>query len=146
MSTLIATRSSQRLQVASFTWNFDDTMLNTAGVSKDFGLLNTSATSFDVINLPRGAIVTGGQLMVHTAFDTASYAVIIGDSSTANRFLATADRKAVATTALVPTSFRNTTGLNIRMEITNADVCTTGKATLIVQFVVEGKADEVYPN
>ena len=145
MSVLLAARTAQYVMSAEFVFNFDDTMLSTAGASKDFGLTNTAATSFDIINLPEGAVVVGGSLDVETAFDAATYAVIVGDSTTANRYLATADRKAVGRTALVPTGYHST-GQNLRIEITCADVCTTGKATVRVEYVIPGRANETNPN
>lgn len=141
------TRTAQRPVTAEFTWNFDDTMVPaTGGAAVDFGKTNTSATTFEVINLPRDSVIISGELVVETAFDTASYTVVVGDSSVADRYLAAADRKAAARTALVPTGYRNTGGLNLRLGITNADTCTTGKATLRVTFVIDGRADEVYPS
>lgn len=145
MSKLIASRTGQYVMDAEFTFNFDDTMVSAAGAEVDFGKTNVAATSFDIINLPENSIIVGGELVVETAFDTASYAVVIGDSAVADRYLATADRKAAARTALVPTGYR-TAGANLRIGITNADVCTTGKATVRVQYVITGRANEVNPN
>jgi hypothetical protein len=145
MAKLNASRTAQYLMNAEFVFNFDDTMNDITAASKDFGKTNIAATSFDIINVPEGAVIVGGELVVETAFDTASYAVIIGDSAVANRYLATADRKAVGRTALVPTGYR-TAGENIRIQITNADVCTTGKATVRIQYVVTGRANEIVPN
>lgn len=141
MAKLKASRSAQYLMTASFDFNFDDTMKDVTGVEKDFGLTNIVATTFEVINLPQGAVVVGGDLTVSTAFDTASYAVVVGDVDVPNRYLATADRKGVARTALVPTGFASD-GQNIRVGITNADVCTTGKARLTIQYMVPGRANE----
>jgi hypothetical protein len=145
MATLKATRGAQRVKTARFTWNFNDTMVNTAGASADFGLTNVSATSWDVINLPPNSVVVGGDLVVETAFDTASYTMTVGDSGSAGRYLASADKKAAARTALTPTGFVNTDGLNIRVGITNADVCTAGKAHLTVEYITVGTVDEVIP-
>lgn len=145
MSKLLAARTAQYVMEAEFTFNFDDTMVSVAGAEVDFGKTNISATSFDIINLPENSVIVGGELVVETAFDTASYAVVIGDSVTADRYLATADRKAAARTALVPTGYR-TNGSNLRIGITNADVCTQGKATVRVQYVVTGRANETNPN
>jgi hypothetical protein len=145
MSVLKATRGAQKVMSAAFKFNFDDTMLDTSGVSQDFGAASLAMT-FDAINLPAGSIVVGGELVVETAFDTASYAVIVGDSGSSNRYLATADRKALGRTALVPTGFRNVDGLNLRIGIVNADVCTVGVATLRVEYVIADRAEEVNPN
>lgn len=144
MAVLLASRTAQRVMSARFTFNHSDTMLDVDGDSADFGLTNIAATSFDIINLPPGAVVIGGSLHVETAFDTASYAVIIGDVDDPDRYLATADRKAAALTALVPTGYV-TTGQNIRIEITNADVCTTGKAHVRVDYIIVNRAEDVNP-
>ncbi len=146
MSVLKAARGAQYVNEAEFVLNFDDTMLDINGASKDFGLTNTSATSWDIINLPANSVVLGGQITTETAFDTASYAVVLGDSSTANRYLASADLKGAATVALLTPGFRNTSGLNIRIGITNADVCTAGKMTVRVQFVITDRILEPYTN
>jgi hypothetical protein len=130
--------------VAEFTWSFDDTMVNSAGATVDFGVTTVGAANlFDVIKLPVGAIVIGGQLTVLTAFDTAAYTIILGDTTTANRYLASADLKAVGTTALLMTGFRNPTGLDLRLSIANTDVCTTGVASLRVHYIIDGRCSEV---
>jgi hypothetical protein len=145
MSKLISARTAQFVMEAEFTFNFDDTMVSVAGQEVDFGKTNISATSFDIINLPENSVIIGGELVTETAFDTASYAVTIGDSAVADRYLASADRKGAARVALVPTGYR-TSGSNLRIGITNADVCTAGKATVRVQYVIAGRANEVNPN
>lgn len=145
MANLTATRGAQEVLNASFVFNFDDQMVPVSGGTAiagttrvDFGKTNIIATAFDVINIPLDAVIISGELVVETAFDTASYAVIIGDSATTNRYLTTADRKAAARTALVPTGYRSL-GEPLRITITNADVCTTGKATVRIQYVIHGR-------
>ena len=145
MTLKIKARSAQTVLSAELAFNFDDTMVDVTGATKDFGLTNIVATTFEVINLPQGAVVVGGDLTVSTAFDTASYAVVVGDVDVPNRYLATADRKGVARTALVPTGFASD-GQNIRVGITNADVCTTGKARLTIEYMVPGRANETVTN
>ena len=147
MALLIPTRSAQRVLEADFTFNFDDTMVPAAGgTAVDFGKTNTAATVFAIINLPRDSIVLGGELVTETAFDAATYAVIVGDTLLNDRYLSTADRKGVARVALTPTGFRNTTGVNIVVDVTAADACTTGKAVVRVQYIIDGRAEEVYPS
>lgn len=136
-------RSAQWPLVAEFTFNFSDTMVNTAGNTVDFGQTNLggAAGSFDIIPLPYGAVVIGGDVVTETAFDTASYAVVIGDSAVADRYHASADRKGAARAALVPTGYVSD-GTDIRIGITNADVCTTGKMTVRVQYTIRDRANE----
>lgn len=140
MSKLIATRYAQPVMEAEFTFNFDDTMVNVAGATVDFGKTTTGAVAFDVINLPIGAVVVDGHLVTETAFDTASYAVTVGDAAVANRYLASVDRKGAGVSALTATGFR--VDGPVRLSVTNADVCTAGKATLRVQYVVPGRGTE----
>jgi hypothetical protein len=117
-------------------------MVDDDGLTLDFGLTNIAETTFVIIPLPPGAQVTGGSLNVSEAFDAATYAVTIGDTADEDEYLTTADRKAVGTTALVPTGLVGT-GANIVMNITNTDVCTTGSAKLLVEYIVVDRACEV---
>lgn len=144
MSVLTSARQAQWPLMSEFTFNFDDTMLNTSGVSDGFA--TAAAHTFDCINLPQGACVVGGGLFVETAFNTTTYAVIVGDATTPNRYLSTADRKAVGYTALTPTELTGS-GENIRLTITpTGSTATTGKATLRVLFTIRGKGNENVPN
>lgn len=144
MSKLIKARTAQTVLSAELTFNFDDTMVNVAGAEVDFGKTNiTAATLFDVIPLPAGARVVGGAVTRTTAFDTAGYTVSVGDATSIARYLAGTDVKAVGSTALVPTGFVST-GEPIRISLTNVDVCTTGKATVRVDYVIDGRTSEVY--
>lgn len=142
MAKLIASRTAQWPLVAEFTFNFDDTMANTAGATVDFGKTNTAATVVEAIPLPPGAVVVGGSVDTQTAFDAATFNVSVGDSGSATRYLGATDRKAVGTSALVPTGYRGT-GENIRISFTAADACTAGKMTVRVMYVVDGRSNEV---
>lgn len=143
MAKLIATRTAQYPLVAEFTFNFDDTMVNTAGNTVDFGKVNLggAAGSFVVIPLPVGAVVIGGDLTVETAFDTAGFDVTVGDTASANRYLASTDVKATGRTALVPTGYRGA-GENVVLGFSSDDVCTAGKATLRVEYVIASRSNE----
>lgn len=145
MSKLIASRTAQYVMEAEFVLNFDDTMVNTSGVEVDFGKTNTAATSVDIINLPAGAVVVGGSVTTDTAFDAATFNVTVGDSGSATRYLGTTDKKAAGLTELVPTGYRGD-GENLRLTFTAADVCTTGKMTVRVEYITTGRANEANPN
>ena len=145
MANLTATRGGQEVVSSSFVFNYDDQMVPVSGGTPisgttrvDFGKTNVVATVFDIIKIPVGATIISGELVTETAFDTASYAVIIGDSADDDRYLTTADRKGVARVALVPTGYCSL-GEPIRITITNADVCTAGKATVRVQYVIQNR-------
>ena len=147
MTVLKAARTAQKVMSSEFTFNFDDTMLNTAGVSKDFKTTGTSIVA-DVINLPPNAIVTGGEVVTETAIaGSTAYNVSVGDSGSATRYLGATDRVTAGRTALVPTGFVNADGLNLRLTVapTVADA-TAGAVTVRVLYVLRGKADDVVPN
>jgi len=129
--------------VAEFAFNFDDTMVPTAGgAAVDFGESNTSATTVMVVPLPPGATVTGGSVDTLVAFDAATYNITVGDADEADRYLGTTDVKGVGTNALVPTGYRGT-GQNVTLTFTAADVCTTGSAIVRVEYVVADRSNEV---
>lgn len=145
MAKLTAARTAQNVVESEFVFNFDDTMVNTSGVEVDFGSSNTAATSFDIINLPQGAVVIGGEVVTDTAFDAATYNVTLGDSASAARYLASTDKKGAGRTAITPTGHRGD-GENLRLGVTPADACTQGKLTVRVQYIITGRACDTVPN
>lgn len=143
MALLTATRTIQTPLVARFAFGHDDTMVDDEGNTLDFGLTNVAdETTFVVIPLPPGAVVVGGAFTRSEAFDTAGYDVTVGDTADEDRYLATADLKAVGTTPLVPTGYVGT-GENIVINIQCDDVCTQGQAELVVEYIVTDRATEV---
>jgi hypothetical protein len=142
MSKLIASRTAQYPLVAEFEFNFDDTMKNTSGIEVDFGKTNIDSTVFEVLNVPEGAVIIGGEVVTETAFDAATYTISVGDAASATRYLGATDRKATGRSALVPTGYR-TEGRNVRITVVAADVCTTGKATVRIEYVIKDRAQEV---
>lgn len=142
MAKLLASRTAQYPLCAEFEFNFDDTMKNTSGALVDFGKTNIAASVFDMINVPEGAVIIDGEVVTDVAFDAATYTIAVGDSAVANRYLTATDKKGVGRTALVPTGHR-TEGKNLRVTVTAADVCTTGKATVRIQYVIRDRAQEV---
>lgn len=145
MALKIAARTAQDVLSAYFQFNFDDTMADTTdGTVRDFGATSITGTySFEIIPLPPNAMVVGGAVTRQTAFDTAGYAIEVGDATTDDRYLASTDLKAVGSTALVPTGYIHASGENIRFTFTNTDVCTTGAAVIRVDYIVLDRATEV---
>lgn len=144
MSTLKKQKSTQDIRSAVFTWAHDDAMVDTLGVSKDFGSSVLAARTYDVIQLPVGAVVVGGSLCITEAFDTAGYDVFVGDAGDVDRYLATADLKAIGTSPLLVTGVAATPANQaVKLCVATDDVCTTGEATLIVNYVVGNRANEV---
>ena len=141
MAKLIASRGAQYPLVAEFTFNFDDTMVDTSGVLKDFKTVGS--TVVDAINLPVGAIVIGGEVVTETAVGgSTAYNISVGDSGSATRYLGATDRVAAGRTALVPTGY---VGAGNPLRITVAPTvaaATAGKVTVRVQYIVRGRVNE----
>lgn len=148
MAALKETRSAQFVMNAAFTYDIStaDTLANTAGVVTAIGFV-VGAQAFDVIKLPLGARVIGGSLIVTTVSNDAGTTTLsVGDSGSATRYLGATTVKSAARTALVPTGYLGT-GEDIRITLANGSGgATTGKITVEVNFVIDGRANEVYPN
>jgi len=144
MAVLKASRTAQYPLMAEFTFNFDDTAVDTvAGTSKTFGSTFGQSLVFDAIPLPPNANVIGGEIVVETAYATSTAATIsVGDSASATRYANAVDLKTAARTALTLTGFRGA-GENIRLAV-NATVAnaTAGKATVRVLYTVQGRSNE----
>ena len=144
MALIHSSRTAQSTLVAEFKFEHDDTMVPKAGgAAVDFGATNTSATTVVAVPLPPNSTVLGGSLDVLEAFDAATFTVEIGLDSDADEFHASADRKAVASTALTGVPYFNATGENVELVFTAADACTTGIGVIRVEYVVEDRATEV---
>jgi hypothetical protein len=141
MATKTATRGAQRVLSAEFSFDITDTMVNTAGTSQAF---SAAAGIFDVIKLPQNAVIVGGDLVVETASNDASTATLkVGDSANDARYLAATSIKTAARTALGPTGFK-TAGTPIRITLANAGgAATVGTVRVRVEYVIQGKMDEV---
>lgn len=141
MAKLIASRGAQYPLVAEFTFNFDDTMVDINGALKDFKTVGS--TVVEPINLPVGAIVTGGEVVTETAVGgSTAYNISVGDSGSATRYLGATDRVTAGRTALVPTGY---VGAGNRLRVTVAPTvatATAGKVTVRVQYIVRARVNE----
>lgn len=115
--------------------------LITAFVDFTFADIPTTATAYDALDLPVGAVVTGGDLVVTTAWNSTTATFQVGDVTLASRYSAAVDLKTAARTALTVTGFTHTAvekvlrGANI---ITGT--ATAGAARLTVTYFVKGRA------
>jgi hypothetical protein len=121
-----------------------DTVVNTAGATV---AAKGTAVVADLLPLPPGAVVIGGEVVVETASnDTGAHTVAVGDSVNATRYLAATSIKAAARTALVPTGFRGN-GEDIRLTFAAATGdATAGVVTVRVLYQIGGRAHEVQPS
>lgn len=145
MSVLKASRSAQWPLSAEFVFNFDDTMINTSGVSDGFASVATHV--FDVIPLPPNAVVLSGEVVTETAATgPTAYNISVGDSGSATRYLGATDRVAAGRTALVPTGYVSA-GENLRITVQpTVAPATTGKFSVKITYMVRGRSNEVQIN
>ena len=143
-----ATRGAQPVMSAEFDFSFNDTMKDVNGVTKTFGSVYTDAGVFDAINLPLGAVVVGGELIVETAgVGPTVYTAAIGHSGSATAFLAATDLKTAGRTALTGLGLASNDGKNLRITIAStAANATAGKFRVRVNYTIDGRITEVNPN
>lgn len=101
-----------------------------------------TAVAKDAIELPKGAVVSGGDLVVSEAFNsTSSDAIIIGDSGDTDRYLGSTSVRSLARTALVPTGYEYTAKTMVSVTWTSGGgTPTTGIARLCVKYYVVGRS------
>ena len=76
MAKQLASRGAQYPLLAEFTFNFDDTIVATDGVEKPF----SGAVAAEIVNLPDGAVVIGGEVAVETAVTgSTTFTLSLGD-------------------------------------------------------------------
>ncbi len=115
----------------------------------DFG---ESGVAEEAVDLPAGAIVTGGEIVITTAFNSAggttpADTLTVGDGSDDARYAAGVDGQTAARTALGPTGYKYPAGDTVDIKWTpNADTTTAptqGAGYLVVEYVKPGRSNEV---
>lgn len=163
MGKLLATRSTQRPQVAEFVFNYNDWVQDAVSGSKVtfgstvaladpsssvLGLTGAAANTgivIDAIPMPIGAVIVGGEVIVETAVTgSTAYTVSLGIAGTTTALANAVDAKTAARTALtLTTPLLCNSGTNVRLTaaytVANA---TAGKVRVRVQYTIDGKADE----
>ena len=150
MPLIQATRGAQPVMSAEAVFSFNDTMRDVNGVVKTFGSVFSDAGTFDIINLPIGAVVVGGELIVETAgVGPTAYTVAVGHSGSAAAFLAATDLKTAAgtRTALTGLGLAANDGKNVRVTVASTVAnASAGKFRLRVNYTTDGRITEVNPN
>jgi len=105
----------------------------------------TSGSAEGAVDLPNGAVVTGGQLVVDTAFNSGtSDTISVGDGVTAARY---ESAQSVASTGAYPltvTGYEYTAADAVDITLTSVGAAATaGAGRLVVEYYVEGRANEV---
>lgn len=145
MSKLNASRSAQWPLVSEFTFNFDDTFVDVNGVTKSFGAAFADNLVGNIMNLPDGAVLIGGEVVVEIAgVGPTAYTLSLGDSASPTRYANAVDLKTAGRTALSLSGFRTSENIRATISSTVANA-TAGKATVRVMFTIPNRANEVVP-
>ena len=106
----------------------------------------TSGTVEDLCQIPAGATVVGGEIIVDTAWDSGTSDTFdIGDGADDDRYTSTIiDLQATGRTALTLTGYQYTETDTIDGTPTSAGTAATaGAARVHIMYVVEGRGHEV---
>lgn len=118
-----------------------------ASVDFTFADIPTTAQINAALDIPQNAIVTGGDLTVTTAWNTATTAALaVGDVTLGTRYAAAADLKTAGRTALTLTGFIHT---NTQKEIVATPTyvgaaATAGAARLTVTYIVKERSAHAF--
>jgi hypothetical protein len=162
MSKLLAARGSQYLLEQEFVFNYNNWVVDSVdGGSKTLGSTVALSTDpavavltgpvantivFDGLNMPPGAVIMGGAVIVETAYvgpTAATISVGIAGSTTA---LANAvDMKTAARTALTLTSpLLCNVGTNARLTIAYTVAnATAGRVRVRIDYTIDGRVNEI---
>lgn len=162
MAKLSAARSVQYPVLAELAFNFNNWVADSVDqASKTLGSTVANSTdplqgglvgpvantiAFDLIPLPAGAVITGGELIVETAYVGPTAATItLGIAGSLTSVLASTSLLAVARTPLLLTSpLTCNGGANLRATIAYTVAnATAGKVRVRLQYTLDGKANEV---
>lgn len=152
MAVKLATRTAQKVMSSEFVFNYNDTAVDSvAGTSKTFGSVYTDAIVFDAINLPPGAIIVGGDLIVETqGAGPTAYTLAIGIAGNTACYLAATSLLTAANTRtalLLTTALASINGANMRFTIASTVAnATAGKFRVRVEYVIENRSEDVNPS
>lgn len=115
----------------------------TAVLTINFNDPTAYGTAENAFDLPQGAVVTGGDIVIVTPFNGTTNTLSLGDATLATRYATTVDLKAAAgaRTALAVTGFLTTlTEPAIRALLAQTGTATAGAVRIHVTYIVPGRA------
>lgn len=117
---------------------------------QDFSLSEMeNGAAVAAVKLPAGARVIGGEVVITEVFNsTTSDGIDVGDGDDPNRYSSTAvNGQALGRTALTLSGYKYTAPDTIDLTwASGGGTPTTGAGVLIVQYVMDGRANEVVPD
>lgn len=104
-----------------------------------------TSTAEDAVTLPVGARVLGVNFYTDVAWNSATSAAIsVGDAGSATRYINAQDIKTLGSeTAVQAVGYSYPSGGQIKVAVANVGAPTAGSGTLIVQYVIDGRANDV---
>ena len=109
--------------------------------------LADTAVAVKAVNLPYGAIITSGYVVIDTVFNVGTTAVLdVGDLVSPNRYANDINLKALGKTDLTLTGYVSDGEAIHLLPVNVGTVATTGAGRLIVGYVINGRAAETQPN
>ena len=117
-----------------------------AEIAFDHTHFQDSAVPVPVFNLPFGAQIIGGAVIVDTAFDSTTNVLDVGDSVVGNRYVNDVNLKATGRTALVPTGYVSDGAAVWATPVATGSAPTVGAGRIQIQYVIKDRATENQPN
>jgi len=148
MALLKPTRGAQYPLIKEFVFNFNDTIVDVNGVTKDFGTTIASAPVAKIMTLPVGAVVCGGELIVEVAgVGPTAYTVALGTSANAASLLAASSLLAAADTRyaiLLTKQLDTNAGLDVQLTMVDSvAAATAGKFRVRIMYTIDNRANEM---
>jgi hypothetical protein len=161
-----ASRSSQYVMSSEFVFAFNEWVVDSVdGLKKTLGSTVANSTDplepgltaatgavFDAINMPKGAVINGGELIVETAFAGigAGATLNVGIAGDTAALVAAYDLDAAVANARTPLLLTKAllanNGQNIRITTAGlAATATAGKVRLRVDYTIDDRANESVP-
>lgn len=150
MALITKARGTQYPLFAEFIANFGDTMKDVNGVIKTFGSVFADQGTFEVVNIPEGATLEGGELIVETAgVGPTAYTLSVG--TVAGGVAVLLGATSVLATGRTPLGFG--TGMQIyggtNVTVTVASTvanATAGRFRVRLFYTIDGRVQELSPN
>jgi FtsP/CotA-like multicopper oxidase with cupredoxin domain len=151
MALIKPTRGAQYVVCSEYAFTFSDTVVDINGVTKDFGTTIASAPVADIINMPPGAEVVGGQVAIVTqGVGPTAYTIDLGVAGATTAYHSAASLLGASGTKIALTNATpraSATGLNVRMTMVDSvAAATAGSFRVSVLWKMDGRTNEATPS
>ena len=104
----------------------------------------TSGTAIPIVELPPGAVITGGMLVIETTFNSGtSDTLVVGDAADDDRYATAVSGQTAAVTALTLRGLVTTATTDLKLKWTSVGTAPTqGAGYLVVTYIREDRSQE----